>query len=363
MYNRLYSFLCKFNLIYERQFGFRAKHSTSHALISLIEMLKKYLDNDEFVCGVFIALQKAFDTVDHEILLEKLSHYGIRGVANNWFKSFLSNRNQYVSIAGVKSESKQITCGVPQGSTLGPLLFLLYINNLHNVFSNCIVHHFADDTNLIFSSKKVNSIQTVVNCELKKLAVWLSTNKLSLNESKTEVILFRKSMTYPNQLPSIKLNKHKLTLRKTVSYLGITIDESLSWIKHTDNVCTKLSRANGLLSKLRHYVPLKTCISVYHSIFQSAITYGSLSWCFTNKNNINKLCVLQKKCVRIMTFSAFDEHSEPLLSSLNLLKVSDVFMLQLLKFVHQFINHEIPESISDIFKTHDKVHSINIYTW
>ena len=125
--------------------NFRSNHSTEHALISLIETIKKYLDNDEIVCRVFIDLQKAFDTISHEVLLEKLKHYGIRSKENNWFCSFLTNRKQYVSISGFFSQTKIVRCGVPQGSTLGPLLFLIYINDLNNALDKCRVHHFADD--------------------------------------------------------------------------------------------------------------------------------------------------------------------------------------------------------------------------
>ena len=138
MYNRLYSFLTKYNLIYQSQYGFRAKHSTEHALINFIELTKSYLDNGSYVCGIFVDLQKAFDTVDHQILINKLSHYGIRGIANDWLSSFLTNRQQYVSISGFYSSTKQILCGVPQGSTLGPLLFLLYINDLHCALQNVL---------------------------------------------------------------------------------------------------------------------------------------------------------------------------------------------------------------------------------
>ena len=136
MYNRIYSFLCKHKLINTTQFGFRSKHSTEHALISLIETIKKYLDDGEIVCGVFIDLQKAFDTVNHEILLEKLKHYGIRSKQNDWFRSFLTNRKQYVSMEGFFSQTKIVKCDVPQGSTLGPLLFLIYINDLANAVKN-----------------------------------------------------------------------------------------------------------------------------------------------------------------------------------------------------------------------------------
>ena len=141
------------------QFGFRAKHSTNHALFSLTEMIREALDNSNFACGIFIDLQKAFDTVDHQILLKKLEHYGVRGLANNWFKSYLTNRQQFVSINGFDSKKQPMKYGVPQGSVLGPLLFLIYINDLHKAIKFSTIHHFADDTNLVVVSKSLKSIQ------------------------------------------------------------------------------------------------------------------------------------------------------------------------------------------------------------
>ena len=193
VHKRMYSFLDKYNCIYELQFGFRAKHSTSHALISLMEKVREALDypGSKFACGVFIDLQKAFDTVDHSILLKKLEHYGIRGIANSWFKSYLSDRKQFTTVNGFNSDYKTMKYGVPQGSVLGPLLFLIYINDLHNAIKNSTVHHFADDTNLLVSGLNIKKIQDLINLDLKYLSNWLKANKIALNSSKTELIIFR----------------------------------------------------------------------------------------------------------------------------------------------------------------------------
>ena len=157
--NILYSFLSKHKCIYDRQFGFRNRHSTNHALLDLIEDIRNAMDNNKFAVGVFVDLQKAFDTVDHNILLNKVDHYGIRGVANNWFKSYLSNRKQFVTINGVNSDLQSMKFGVPQGSVLGPLLFLIYINDLHSTIKFCTTRHFADDTNLVIKNKSPNQLK------------------------------------------------------------------------------------------------------------------------------------------------------------------------------------------------------------
>ena len=191
MYKRLYTFLNNKNIIYNLQFGFRQQYSTSHALINITENIRKPLDDGNISCGVFLDLQKAFDTVDRQILLAKLNHYGIRGVSNDWFKSYLSNRNQYVSINGFDSGLTSINCGVPQGSVLGPLLFLLYINYLNQAIKFCKVHHFADDRNLLCLSNSIKKLNKLVNTDLKHLVNWLNANKISLNVKKTETVIFK----------------------------------------------------------------------------------------------------------------------------------------------------------------------------
>ena len=178
MYKRLNTFLNNNNIVYDLQFGFRQQYSTSHALIDITENIRKALYDGNVGCGVFMNLQEAFETVDRQILLAKLNHYGIRGVSNDWFKSYLSDLSQYVSINGYESGIAAINCGVPQGSVLGPLQFLLYINDLNQAIKFCKVHHFADDTDLLCLS---NSNKKLVNADLKHLVNWLNANKISLN--------------------------------------------------------------------------------------------------------------------------------------------------------------------------------------
>ena len=256
MFNRIYNFLEKYNNIYKLQFGFRKKHSTIHALIDITENIRTALDNGSYACGIFIDLQKAFDTVNHCILINKLNHHGIRGIANNWFKSYLNNRTQYVSIQGCNSDTEQIKHGVPQGSVLGPLLFLLYINDLNTAINYSSVYHFADDTNLLNINTSPKQLQKQLNIDLTLLYKWLLANKISLNCTKMELIFFhRPGHPITDYSFNIKINGHKIIPSKYIKYLGIYLDSTLSEKHHCELLSVKLKRANGMLSKIRHYVP------------------------------------------------------------------------------------------------------------
>ena len=190
MYNRIISFLEKFSILYNNQFGFRSKHSTTQALLLLTDKIQRSIDRGMFCSGIFLDLCKAFDTVNHRILLTKLEYYGIRGVSNDWFASYLSNRRQFVSLNGINSDYQTITCGVPQGSVLGPLLFLLYINDMPKCSNILEFHLFADDTNLFLNNPNIINLETDLNTELEKVSQWLYANKLSLNIDKTSFVVF-----------------------------------------------------------------------------------------------------------------------------------------------------------------------------
>ena len=204
MHKRLYSFLEKNNILFCNQFGFRKNNSTVYALAQITEMIKVSIDKGKFGCGIFIDPRKAFDTVNHKILLMKLEH-GIRDNVLKWFQSYLSNRKQYVSINGESSEPLEINCGVPQGSVLGPLLSLLYINDLPNISNVLDFYLFADDMNIYYESNSIQDLEKTINKELNKLYLWLNVNRLSLNIDKTNYKIFH-PYNKPMKQHIIKIN-------------------------------------------------------------------------------------------------------------------------------------------------------------
>ena len=278
IFKRIYEFLEKYNCLYDLQFGFRCKHSTVHALISFTESIRSALDDSKFVCGIFVDLQKAVDTVNHNILLNKLSHYGIRDTMNEWFKSYLQGRKQIVSINGVESELRGLKHGVPQGSVLGPLLFLIYINDLNRCISNSKVYHFADDTNLLHINSCFKKLQKNLNYDLKRLTHWLDSNMISLNCTKTELIYFRKKRSANSITNKIKLNGKMLIPTDHIKYLGVYLDETLSGFAHYDILSKKLHIANSMLVRSREYLSINELKSIYYAVFSSHLNYASQIW-------------------------------------------------------------------------------------
>ena len=350
MHFRLQVYLEKHEMIYKLQFGFREKHSTNHAILSIIEKIQNAMENDQLAIGIFIDLQKAFDTVNHEILLDKLKYYGVKGTSNDWFKSYLSNRKQFTCVDGVNSTVRNVLHGVPQGSVLGPLLFLLYVNDLNQCIKNSSVFHFADDTNLMYvPERKLRNKNLVrrLNTDLKSLNNWLLSNKISLNTNKTELIFFRKKNT-PLPKHKVILNGFKLTPSSSIRYVGLVIDEHLTYKNHMQSLNVKLKRANNILSIVRHYVPKSFLTQIYYGQFNSHLTYGCQAW-GNNKHAMSQALVLQKKAVRIMNFCGPQTHASPLFRALNILKVPDLIKLNNVMFVHDTINEKSPAHFNDYF--------------
>ena len=356
MYKRLHRFLEIHKVLYSLQFGFQENHSIDHALVSLTEAVRSTLDNKRLGCGIFIDLQKAFDTVNHRILLSKLENYGIRGCALEWFRSYLSDRKQYVSVNGSNSNLLSITCGVPQGSVLGPLLFLIYINDLPNASKKLTFYLFADDTNIYYESKDLFNLIKIVNKELRLVKKWLDANKLSLNIDKTNYIIFHSSSVNVHSGSDIKIWKKHIKRVKIVKFLGLLLDEHLSWKYHISELSKKLARTCGMFFKIRNLLPLDVLFCLYNALFLPFLQYGLIVWGQTYASYIDPIFKLQKKAVRAISFQPRMSPSLPIFNDFKLLKLSEIFELRLLTFVFDSINKTSPSCFHDFFLLSSSVH-------
>lgn len=359
MYNRLIKFIDKMNFMYAKQFGFRAHHSTEHAILSIVDKIHEAIEKGMFSCEIFLDFSKAFDTVNHAILLRKLEHYGIRGIAKEWFISYLSNRKQFTSIGNINSEKLSVSCGVPQGSVLGPLLFLLYINDFSNCTNSLDLHLFADDSNLFYCHKNVARLEMTINYELENVKSWLCANKLSLNISKSNFALFHPPQKKVITRIKLHINNVSLEEKSHIKYLGIMLDSNLNWKNHVQYISKKIKRSIGIISKIRYYVALDVLISLYHALLYPFLIYGIVIWGNTYPTNLNPLFILQKRAIRIITISKFDEHSSPLFKQTEILKFFDLVTFHVSIFMFKYYNKQLPTIFDDYFISVSNVHNYN----
>ena len=291
--------------------------------MQLYDKISDALDQRKVTVGLFMDLSKAIDTVSHDILLSKLEHYGLRGLASRWFRSYLSGRTQFVQYNGHDFSPSYIKCGVPQGSILGPLLFLLYINDLCKVSKALDMILFADDTNIFYSHKDPEYLMETMNSELKKLTNWFQANKLSINVKKSNFVIFK-----PRQkrlARTFTISNRAIERVDEVVFPGGLLDEHLSWTSHIHNVTRKVSKAIGIIYKSSFCLNKTSLHTLYYSIVYPYLFYCLRVWGSTYQTNLKRLIVLQKRVIRIISRNAFDVHSDLIFKELGILKFENIY--------------------------------------
>ena len=309
IYKRLYSFLTSQNVIYSKQFGFRKGHSTSHALNHSVNYLTEAVASRKHTIGIFIDLSKAFDTIDHTKLLTKLDVYGIRGTASALIESYISLRKQYTTFDNENSDHEIVVYGVPQGSVLGPLLFLLYINDIVNCSTDGEFVLYADDTNIFVVGRSKADVFRKANAVIKRVHSYMLSNLLHINTTKCHFMYFKPNIHARNVCArtqpfdkncKLYLNGSIIKQVPAVKFLGVTIDENLTWLPHLENLKKKLTCSQGVLYRIKDSVPKSLHKTLYHSLFESHLIYGISVWGAQSHTVLHELFTLQKHCIRTL---------------------------------------------------------------
>ncbi len=365
--NRLIGFLDDHNILSNNQFGFRKNHSTIHPLMLFMNNLTSALNKKQFSIAIFCDLRKAFDTVDHNILLDKLKNLGVRGVEWLWFKNYLSNRKQFVSVDGVNSLLLDIILGVPQGSILGPLLFLIYINDLPKC-TTLFSQLFADDTTQSDSHNNLATLTTIVNREFHKTVNFFTSHRLSLHPQKTQFMLVSNATV--QEVPNIVINYNPLigvqdptnivkmnfinnSPKPYAKFLGVLIDPKLTFKPHITNVTKKLSTALFFLRGAKKVLNSRALKLIYYALFHSHLIYASQLWSCCSEALLKPIVVKQKIAIRILSNARYNSHTEPLFKKLNILPFPQLCMFFKLQFMQQFTQKFLPVALSDMWITNN----------
>ena len=327
----LVSFLDRNSILNENQFGFQAGKSTLDALIKFSTQVYSELDRSNYLLSVFIDFSKAFDMVPHELLIRKLNFYGIRGLIKDWFIDYLSGRSQVTKVDGEISSSAQVTRGVPQGSVLGPILFLLFINDLPNISDIFNLILFADDANMYLKGKDPHELIRTANTELFYLYEWCIANRFSINTLKTVFILFG-NVAPPNLPPLVIKSGHSYDVIQRVDntkFLGIFYDYRMSFKHHVNHLVQRLSRASALIYQLKELMPSFVLKTLYHAHVGSQLNYCNIIWSGAYVTNLMPLIILLKRIIRNITYSDFLAHTAPLFREAKILDIPNLRRLSL----------------------------------
>ena len=355
MHNRILGFLDKNELLCDTQYGFRPGRSCEQALLNANNHILDALSKKQIALLLLIDFSKAFDVVEHSILLHKLQHYGIRGPALNWLETYLSERKQFVSIDSVNSSLKPIKYGVPQGSVLGPLLFIIYINDLPNISKLARFILYADDANIIITGYSVHEIHQKISqltCDIEK---WVDNNGLALNVKKTKYMIFSRQRI-DNSNIDFHINNTRIEEKSECRFLGVIVDNKLNWAHHIAAVKLKMSKYLGVMFKIKNRVPLKVRIQIFQSFVQSHLNFCPLIWGFAAKSHIESLFRKQKQGIRAVMpgfvnywykDGKLPEHTKASFKQYGILTVHGIIALNALSFLHKVYHYpqSLPSSI------------------
>lgn len=358
IYKQIYEFF-EAHFMTPNQFGFRKGHETQHCVMNFLRNIRNN-PSKKYHVGLFLDLRKAFDTVDHEILIDKLKYYGFSHRAIKWVKSYLGGRTQAVDVEGEVSSFLELILGVPQGSILGPLLFLIYINDMPGAIK-LLVSLFADDTTIQYSGNNIKELECTINFELNKASEWFIANRLSLHPKKTQFLVITSQYTKTPKLDlyimGTKIEQIGNDFKtKSVKFLGIMVDDKLTWSHHIDKVAAKLRSTLYHLNKIKNILPEKLKLMLYNGLFKPHLEYCLTIYGHCSKTKIKILETLQKRAIRTVYRKNKLAHAEPLFKQAGTLKLEDLYTLNVNTLLRKQIENNLPTNIQNSFSFH---HSLN----
>ena len=365
MHNRVVEFMESNQSFHELQYGFRSGRSCEHALLAAQNQILHSLNKQQISLLLLIDFSKAFDMVEHPILLKKLENYGIRGTTLKWFESYLCDREQFVTVNGVDSAKSGIKYGVPQGSILGPLLFVIYINDLPNICQLAKFILYADDANIIIRGNSIQEIEQQLSELIPALTKWVDKNGLKLNLKKTNYMVFSKQKI--NNMRDIFISSTKIERKSECRFLGVIVDDKLCWAQHITAMKAKMSRYVGIMYRIKSLLPVKARLQIFHSFVQSHLNFCPLVWGFAAKSNIEALFTSQKKGLRaaipghinyMYRDGALPTHTKSFFDKFNILTVHGIVAINTLTFIHKVQNlpQTLPMSVRDTIPSDAPTH-------
>lgn len=345
MNKKLINFLSKHKIINSHQHGFIEGRNTDSALFDLLSHAYEALDNREHVFGLFIDLSKAFDCINHEILLHKLNLIGVRGVANEWFASYLRDRSQRVRCHDMISSKLEVSMGIPQGSSLSPTLFVIFINDLASCLEEGEAHmvNYADDINVVIKNKTLRESVNNVRKVYEKIDRWMTDNRLLINETKTSCVLFQSGRAIPME-DIILNNNNKITSIQSTPVLGLIVDCQLKWMEHISKLCQKLGRVCYAIRTLKRTCNINCLQTFYHSNFLSCMRFGIVHW--GASTHVERIFLMQKRALRIIYGLKAKETCKGILKEHNLLTFYDIYIMEVVCFVFKHMNTFARNNIS-----------------